>query len=426
MQTASFQEGFRNTPDTAVVPFYLYAAISFLVSTILLFVSAPTFLEHYFSPQHLALTHAMALGWGTMIILGASHQLVPVLTEKPLYSIKLAHLSFILAAAGIPLLVWGFYTFNMGWPAKWGGRLVLLSVLAYLINIWKSVKTRKAINIHALFIVTAAGWLFVTALLGLALVYNFTWPFLQRDILAYLPLHAHAGILGWFLMLIIGVGSRLIPMFLISKYQDNGQLRFIYFLINGGLLYYLSTFYFHPPFPVLLPAMAVATALLLFISYIILVYRSRIRKQVDMPMKISLVSVLMMVLPVLLMLVISGWLMADSQQLQLVLLYGFIIFFGWITSIILGMTFKTLPFIVWNKLYYDKAGLVQTPNPKDLVSETLFKAMALFYLSGLIIFIAGAFTAVKILLQAGALGLILAALLYNLNVFNIWQHKPKQ
>jgi hypothetical protein len=52
--------------------------------------------------------------------------------------------------------------------------------------------------------------------------------------------------------------------------------------------------------------------------------------------------------------------------------YGFIIFFGWITAIILGMTFKTLPFIVWNKVYHQQAGKGKTPNPKDLFSATDF------------------------------------------------------
>ncbi len=424
MTTGFPKADFRNTPDTAVVPFYLYAAISFLLCTILLFVSAGSFTQHYFSPQHLAITHGMALGWGTMIILGASHQLVPVLTEKSLYSIRLAHVSFILAAAGIPLLVFGFYSFNMGWPAKWGGRLVLLSVLVYLVNIARSIKTGKEGNIHALFIVTAAGWLFITALLGLVLVYNFTYPILPRDVLAYLPLHAHAGILGWFLMLIIGVGSRLIPMFLISKYQDNRRLRIIYILVNGGLLYYLLSFYFHPWYPVLFPAIAIGAALFLFVSYIFLVWKSRIRKQVDQPMKISLLSVGIMVLPLFFLLLISGWMLADQQQSRMVLLYGFVIFFGWITSIILGMTFKTLPFIIWNKLYHEKAGLVKTPNPKDLMSDSLFKIMAILYLGGFLTFVAGIFTGTIILLQAGAVGLILAAMFYNLNVFKIWLHKP--
>ena len=416
--------GFRNTPDTAVVPFYLYAAISFLACTILLTVSTESFTQHYFSPRLLAITHGMALGWATMIILGASHQLIPVLTEKSLFSIRLAHFSFFLAAVGIPLLVYGFYTFNMGWPSKWGGRLVLLSVMAYLVNIFNTVKTGKSGNIYSLFIVTAASWLFITAFLGLVLVYNFTYPFLPKDVLTYLPLHAHAGILGWFLMLIIGVGSRLIPMFLISKYQNNRRLKLIFLMINGGLIYYLLSYYFQFPYPVFIAGLMIGTALSFFLHYIFRIWQCRIRKKVDQPMRISLLSVAMMLLPLLIILVVSVYRISGGPQSRLVLLYGFLIFFGWITSLILGMTFKTLPFIIWNKCYHEKAGLMKTPDPKTLMSDRLFMAMGVSYLSGFLVFSLGIFGGYANLLKAGATALILAAVFYNLNVLKIWRHKP--
>src|SRR5688572_31995761 len=113
----------KNTSYKVVLPFYIYAALALLAATILLFFSTTAFTGHYFHPKTLAITHTMALGWGTMIILGASHQLVPVLIEGKLYSIALAHVSFILAALGIPLLVFAFFHFNMGWPAQCGGVL---------------------------------------------------------------------------------------------------------------------------------------------------------------------------------------------------------------------------------------------------------------------------------------------------------------
>ncbi|MBS1504815.1 MAG: cytochrome C oxidase subunit I, partial [Bacteroidetes bacterium] len=69
----------KNTTHKAVIPFYAYAAFSFLVATILLVLSSKAFGSHYFQPPILAVTHTMALGWGTMMILGASHQLFPVL-----------------------------------------------------------------------------------------------------------------------------------------------------------------------------------------------------------------------------------------------------------------------------------------------------------------------------------------------------------
>ena len=415
---------FRNTPAAVVVPFYLYAAAGFLVCTILLLLSAGSFTLHFFNPAVLAITHVMALGWGTMIILGASYQLLPVLTERSLWSFKLAQWSFVLAAVGIPLLVYGFYTFNMGWPAKWGGRLVLISVLLYLINIVKSSRTGKKINVHACFMATAAGWLFITAFFGLALVYNFTWPFLPKDILAYLPLHAHAGLLGWFLLLIFGVGSRLIPMFLISKHEDKKRLWIIFGLVNGGLLFFLFSFYLNDKYAVIVPAMMIGTALLLFAGYIYKVWKSRIRKKVDQPMRVSLLSVAMMLVPLCCLLIASAWWISSKHQAQMVLLYGFIIFFGWLTSIILGMTFKTLPFIIWNNCYHDKAGVVKTPDPKELMSATLFKWMALCYLPGFVLFSAGILLEQLVLLKSGAGALIGAALLYNLNVIKVWLHKP--
>src|SRR5688500_4900932 len=97
----------KTTSWKVVVPFYIFAALSFLLGCILLLVNTGIVHQHYFNPQTLAITHLMALGWGTMIILGANHQLLPVLIEGALSSELLAYLSFIFAALGIPLLVTG-------------------------------------------------------------------------------------------------------------------------------------------------------------------------------------------------------------------------------------------------------------------------------------------------------------------------------
>src|SRR6185312_16296824 len=197
----------KNTSYKVVLPFYIYAALSFLVATFLLFFSSSAFVQNFFHPQILAITHVMALGWGTMIILGASHQLVPVLIEGKLYSNILAYLSFVLAATGIPLLVYSFYVFYFGWQAQWGAILINAAVIFYLINIAISMIKSKKENVHAVFVFTATLWLLIATIVGLFLIFNFTHNLLSQDSLAYLPLHAHLGIIGWFHLLIIGVGS---------------------------------------------------------------------------------------------------------------------------------------------------------------------------------------------------------------------------
>ncbi|MEO6819487.1 MAG: cytochrome C oxidase subunit I [Ginsengibacter sp.] len=416
----------RNTSYQLVLPFYIYGALSLLVATLLLFFSSGAFLLHYFHPHTLAITHTMALGWGTMMILGASHQLIPVLIEGKIYSEPLGYVSFFLAGLGIPLLVYSFYQFQFGIEAQWGGILINLAVIVYLVNIGISMAKSKNENVHATFVFTGTLWLLITTLIGLFLVYNFTHNILSFDSLHYLPLHAHIGIAGWFLMIIFGVGSRLIPMFLISKYNNVRLLWWIYGLVNFALVSFLilflysslAAFYF-------LPVAAIAASILLFAHFCHKAYKDRLRKKTDNPLKTSILSILLMAIPIIFLFAIILLLMVAPVNPILILTYGFCIFFGWITIIIFGMTFKTLPFILWNKTYHAKAGLGKTPNPKDLFNDKMFKWMVAVHLSGFILFASGILFSNRIILQIAALLLLIAAVLYNINVFKMIFHKPK-
>lgn len=417
----------KNTSYKVVLPFYVYGALSILIAAILLSFSSSAFLQHYFHPQTIAITHIMALGWGTMMILGASHQLVPVLIEGKLYSDILAYLSFFFAAFGIPLLVYSFYYFHFGWLAETGAILINASIFLYLINIAVSMAKSKKENVHAVFVFTATLWLFITTLVGLFLVYNFTHPVLSNDSLYYLPLHAHLGIIGWFLLLVIGVGTRLIPLFLISKYQNVKLLWWIYGLINFALILFIIIFlYIKATGLYVIPLAAIFVSIALFGFFCYESYFLRLRKKVDSQLKISLLSVLMMLLPLMFLFIIILLLLFSIENPRLILTYGFCIFFGWITAIIFGMTFKTLPFILWNKIYHDKAGLGKTPNPKDLFSDKVFLWMTMIYLAGFILFITGILFSNELILKIAAIFLLVAAILYNGNVFNMFMHKPKK
>jgi hypothetical protein len=416
----------KNTSHKVVIPFYIYAAISFLVATVLLFCSRNTLTQHYFQPHILAITHTMALGWGTMIILGASHQLVPVLIEARLHSTLLASLSFISAGAGIPLLVNSFFSFHFNWVAILGALLINVGIIFFLINIWISIKRSANKNIHALFVLTASIWLLVTTLIGLLLLCNFSHSILPSDSLYYLSLHAHIGIVGWFLLLVMGVGSRLIPMFLISKYQNAKKLWVIYGLVNGGLIAFIILFFIKPErIWFTFPIACILIAVCLFGQFCFLAFRKRIRKKIDEQMKISLLSVGMMAMPMLLLIIVIGILINSSNpEPRQILAYGFSIFFGWITAIIFGMTFKTLPFIIWNKIYHDKGGIGKTPNPKDLFSAPVFNIMGLVYLSGFLLFAVGVLLANSFILQTATILLLISATLYNWNIVKMLMHKP--
>jgi hypothetical protein len=415
----------QTTSYKVVLPFYVFAAFSFLISCTLLLLNTDIIQQHYFNPKTLAITHLMALGWGTMIILGASHQLLPVLIEGKLDSFLLAFLSFIFSAIGIPLLVTGFYLFNTGLILQSGAILINASVICYFLNVIGSIIESKKYNIHAFFIAAASLWLFTTTFFGLLLVFNFSRSWLPENSIEYLSIHAHMGLAGWFLLLIIGVASRLIPMFLISKYSNTLTLWWIFALITVALLAFIvlktsgayPNLYYSPFFLVII-------ALALFGNYNYRAYKVRIRKHVDEQMKISLLSVLMLLLPLLCLLAVIYFIRENSRP-NIVLLYGFCIFFGWITALIMGMTFKTLPFIIWNKVYQTRA-IGKTPAPKELFSENLFKVMGLLYLTGFILFVLGILILNDLILKSGAAILLVSAILYVINVTKTVFHRVKE
>ncbi|MBS1738617.1 MAG: cytochrome C oxidase subunit I [Bacteroidetes bacterium] len=415
----------KNTSFKVVLPFYFYAALCFLFASILLIFSSAAFTQHYFHPYTLTVTHAMALGWGTMIILGASHQLVPVLIEGALFSDFLAYCSFIAAALGIPLLLYGFYHFDFSVFTKAGAILINLAIIFYLVNLAVSMARSKKENVHAIFVFTAALWLLITTLLGLLLLYNFTSNILSNDSLYYLPVHAHIGVIGWFLLMVMGVGSRLIPLFLISKYHNEKLLWWIFILINLALIIFIFNFLFSF-YPVInfFCVGAIALAIGLFGYYCRKAYQQRLRRKVDGQLRISLLSIAFMVIPVVLSIVLIILSFYFVENNSVVLAYGFCIFFGWITAIILGMTFKTLPFILWNRTYHHRSAVQKTPNPKDLFNSRVFNMMAVAYLIGFVVFLIGIFGGFIYVLQVGAVCIFLSAILFNLNIFKMVIHKP--
>ncbi len=367
----------------------------------------------------------MALGWGTMMILSASYQLMPVITESDLFSETLAYVSFFAAAAGIPLLVYAFYVFDMGIPAQAGAILINVSVACYVINQVGSYTRSRHQNMHGLFMVAAACWLLLTTLVGLLLVFNFSNNVLSKDSLYYLSLHAHMGIAGWFLLMIVGVGTRLIPMFLLSKYESAHLLKIIYWFINASLIAFVILFLGQaPPDWYFVPITGLLTAILQFGYYCRRAYQERIRKTTDTPVKLSLLSIVMTFLPVLLLLSLLAAPGVSSGKLALFKAYGFVIFFGWITTLILGMTFKTLPFIIWNKRRYDAVVSDKKQGPGNLYNHKWFVVMALVYMTGFSVFLTGIFTEQIPFLQTGSVLLLIASLLFNLNVAKLFMHQP--
>jgi len=421
--------GIKQNPGlySIVVTHYVAAAFCFLVLSVMMLFSVNVFTGHYFHPQILAITHMAALGWGTMIILGASYQLIPVVLETDLYSQKLAWVSFGLFVPGLIALVYSFWVFAPGIHMQCGAILLLLAVILFTVNVYLTAKKKKQETIQEDFIFSACICLCLTVALGAALVFNFTLSIFPQDHLHFLRLHAHLGLIGWFLLLTIGVSSKLVPMFLVSSHEKTGLLTASYYLIVGALLFFLvDSYLFGLSFHTYLIFAIGATGIACYFIFILKCLRSRLRKHIDLPMLNSFLSFILLKIAVLTVpLIIYFHLKSNPVTIRFSMIYGQFMLMGWITALILGQTFKTLPFIVWVKHYEHLTGKLKTPMPADLFANNLLKAQTVSYLIFCVTFMPGCFFVFMPLIYVGITALVVTAILYLFNIFIILFHKTK-
>ncbi len=414
----------RAPGNKAVLPFYATGAVAFLVLCIVMLCTPQSFTQHYFTPHLLTIVHIAALGWGTMIIFGAVHQLLPVICEQDLYSEKMAAASWYTLTLGIILLTWKFWNLDTGWVMITGGSLIVLSVVLFVINVLKTTAIFRKFTTQKLFIISSALWLLFTVSVGLLLAVNLglTSPIFRVSHLEILKLHAHMGIAGWFLQLIAGVSTKLVPMFLLGKSDKEHLLKKAFIFQNLGLiLFLLDGYFFAVTGRVLIYAAIVLAGIIFWLLYLYDVFRNRLRKRIELLMKHTFLSFLSLILAVLLIPVVYY-----SDGYRWTMVYGTLIFLGWITNIILGKTFKTLPFIIWNNQYKHLSGKAKIPLPKDLFSEKLTIWQFRLFIAAFLVFALGLALQQLTVIRIGLVLWLAVAVIYCLNVFKLIFHQSKK
>lgn len=403
----------------AIIPYYATASLFFLVFSILFLITGSDILAHYFHPQVLAMVHTLALGWITMIILGAVHQLLPVITENHLYSNKLAVLCYVLLTSGTLLLISSFWLFATNWLMILAGSLICLSSFLFFFNVWMTTKDQEHSAIFNTFFLFSSFWFCFTTTVGLLLAINLAYNFIPRNHLEILKLHAHAGLAGWFLQLVTGASAKLIPMFILGKSNKNWMLYAALTFQNVGLALFLARGYNHQiGMDSLAYAVIVGIGIAFWLFYLWDAKKQSLRKKIDFPMQHSFSSFLFLILGLF-----SLPMVLNQPSGHWISTYGVWIFLGWLSGIILGMTFKTLPFIIWNLKYKDINGMGKIPMPKDLYNQKLLKVQYYLFLSSMLILSLGTIGKIKLLIVIASILWVALASLYLINVAKIIFHK---
>lgn len=401
-------------PRNVIIPYYAIAAFLFVITTALCIIAAPAFCGHYFQPKLLAITHLAVLGWATMIIFGATNQLAPVIAEQRLFSGKAPLAVLGLLIAGLMLLIPSFWFFSFTVFSFAGGLFLICGFLLHAYTIFKTMKGGKG-GIAGDFIFTAHVWLLITGVIGLMLLVNLRYPFLPEEHLYYLKIHGTIGMAGWFLQLVIGVSSRLVPMFLLSRTEATKWLDRAYYLVNISLVLFMTggmvlrcewgrPLYF----------LVLVAGMLCYFNYIRNCYYSAMRKNMDNGMKQTFLALLLIVIPFSLL---ALQFVQATVAPAMIIAYGVSFFAGFISTMIMGQTFKTLPFIVW--MHITKPDQPPELMPKDLFKEKLVRWQMTMFLSGYLCLLWGILGKMIWANYTGAVLMTAASILYFFHVLFI-------
>ncbi len=419
----------NNAPHPSVIiPHFVFAAIAFIGVAVLLLFSENALIQVYFSGKLIAITHLTILGWASMIIFGALYQLIPVVFETSLYSERLAKITFYSLGISVLFLCYAFWINSFFVLLPYAALATFISLLLFVINVFLSYKKSPVKKIESKFILMSIVWLAVTELIGTMIAFNFKFNFLSEIHLHYLKIHATVGFVGWFLFLIIGVGATLLPMFFISHELNRNWLRKSFIFLNMSMLFLLvNGFFVHKNIFEIVAFSSSIIGIVYFLRYIYQSYKKRLRKKLDVGMRYSALAMALMVLPIVVfMVVLKAVSIEDVFVNRAVILYGFSVLFGVVTTLILGQTYKTLPFIVWLYNYQHLVGKIKTPLPRELYSEKIAKIQFYIHFMCLAVMSIGIVTQQILIIKVGSYLLLVVGILYTINVMKIIVHSSKK
>jgi hypothetical protein len=400
-------------PFSLPLRFFLTAPL-FLLAAAGLIVWAPEALASRWTPQALALTHALTLGFLAMVMLGALLQMLPVVAGASLPAARwIAWVGHVSLTLGTLALMTGFLNAE---PAAYGIAIVLLGGGFAVFLAAASISLARAVaSVTVNGIRFAVLSLAVTLLLGLALALLRAGWWIPPAVEAAIAAHVAFGLLGWVLLLVIGVAYQVVPMFQITPPYPPRLARWLAATLFALLLLHASVLLF---FPAAVPAVdaALAYAILVFAVATLRLQSRRRRKLPDVTLdywRLGMASLLACVAVWLAAQLRPAW--ADSDAYPLLL--GVLFLGGFAVSVVNGMLYKIVPFLAWFHLQAQlqaKAGSI--PTMKEMIAERRMRGQFRLHLAACVL-LAGAVVWPQLAIAAGSV-LALSALLLWVNLLS--------
>jgi len=356
-------------PISAPFRFFLTAPIFGLTAAVALLFAGSDALSQRWTPSTLALTHLLTLGFITMSMMGALLQMMPVVagspTWHPRFTSTMVHL---LLCLGVLALGCGLGFNNV--PCMWAGlSLLAAAVLIFLLVISWSLARSCVHNATVSGMRLAILCLAVALAFGLRIGAEHIWQFENHHVHSWTDVHLAWALIGWIGLLVIGIAYEVVPMFQLTPPYPSWLQEWLGRSILAALLAWSYLFlHFGIHWSVKLFGLYLAFALTLFGAITLRLQALRRRRRMDATVLFWRTGMLCLIASSLLWLG-GQFLPALAAWPRYELLLGSLFIVGFAVSVVNGMLYKIVPFLVWFHLqsrFLHQSGL---PSVRDIIPE---------------------------------------------------------
>jgi hypothetical protein len=338
----------------------------------------------------------------------------------PLRSTRVADASLWTLVPGAGVLAAGIATSRL--PLLVGGVvLVATGILLAVGNLGATLVRARTHDVTWAAITLALGFLASTLVLGMVLAHNLHTGFVAGARLGVLAIHLHLALVGWVLLMIVGVSHRLLPMFLLAHGSDTrwtgralAALAAGVIGVTGGVARGGSPLEW-------------AGALLLvggvgcFLRQVREFHRARVRRKLDPGMRFALTALAFLGASALLGVAVLADGAAHPRLATAYIATGLL---GGIVLYVIGFFYKIVPLLAWTVHFRGRMGKEPVPTVAQMYSAGLAHLQLGLMAGGVLLLVAGIAAGSAPAARGGGLFFLLGVLIFLAQLARVASGRP--
>jgi len=393
--------------------YFLFSAFFYFISMLALFFINPT--DSLNSFTIVGWVHLYMIGFVMIAIFSAMAQLGPIVVETKHYNENIFRYLWLFLLLALILMLIGFYIditylFYGGVTALVAMSIYAFEFLLTLKNMRRKTSITKAMKMSNFFLLIGIGT-------GIVMASGFN-GFIDINPDSFLTMHIYSLVVGFVVLLIMGISIILIPMFGYSKRISDNKFSHSFITLSSAVVIMIFAGILTHKVLEEIAYILTIIAIVLYLYQLKNMFISRKKVVHDIWAKSIYVGFLSFILSFLLFI---ASLFSDNELLLRLTMW--ILLIGFFGFLIMGNLYKIIPFLVWFQIYSPLIEEQVVPMLHQLV-DTRVASLQWFYSSvGLVVSSVGILLGNNEIFYGGVLLLSVGAFLFLSFVYKLLQLK---